>query len=149
MAVNATGTFLCVRAFAPAMAARGYGRIVNVASVAALEGAPYTATYDASKHAVMGFTRSVAAELAPKGVTVNAVCPGYVDTAMTDETLDRIVEKTGLSREAALETILSRARHRRLVTVTEVAHVVTMLAHEDAGSLIGQAIVVDGGGLLS
>ncbi len=149
MAVNATGAFLCIRAFAPSMAARGYGRIVNVASVAALTGAPYTATYAASKHAVMGVTRSVAAELAPRGVTVNAVCPGYVDTAMTDETLDRIVEKTDLSREAALESILSSARHRRLVTVTEVAHVVTMLAHENAGSVIGQAIVVDGGGLLS
>ena len=82
-AVNVTGTFLCTQAFAPAMAAAGWGRVVNVASIAGKMGAPYIAAYAATKHAVVGFTRAVAAELAVRGVTVNAVCPGYVDTEMT------------------------------------------------------------------
>ena len=92
-AVNATGTFLCTRAFLPGMVERKRGRIVNIASVAGLQGARYIAGYAASKHAVIGFTRSVAAEVAASGVTVNAVCPGYVDTGMTLESVARIVEK--------------------------------------------------------
>ena len=88
-AVNATGTFLCTKAFIQPMAERGWGRVVNVASVAGLTGAPYVAAYSASKHAAIGFTRSVAAEFAATGVTVNAVCPGYVDTPMTSSSLDQ------------------------------------------------------------
>ncbi|HSL84904.1 MAG TPA: SDR family oxidoreductase, partial [Thermoanaerobaculia bacterium] len=92
--VNATGTFLCTRAFLPGMMERGRGRVVNVASIAGVAGARYIAAYAASKHAVVGLTRSAAAEAASRGVTVNAVCPGYVDTAMTDLSVARIVEKT-------------------------------------------------------
>ena len=107
MAVNATGTFLCTQAFLPAMVRRQWGRVVNVASVAGLSGGKYIAAYAASKHAVIGFTRCAAIEVAEAGVTVNAVCPGYVDTDMTRESLERIAVKTGRNREQALEAILT------------------------------------------
>ncbi len=87
LTVNATGPFLCTQAFLPGMLARGWGRVVNIASVAGLSGGKYIAAYSASKHAVVGFTRSVAAEVAGTGVTVNAICPGYVDTDMTRQSV--------------------------------------------------------------
>lgn len=145
-AVNATGTFLCTRAFLPSMVERGRGRIVNVASVAALHGARYISAYAAAKHAVLGFTRSVAAEAAPAGVTVNAVCPGYVDTGMTRESVARIVRKTGRSEAEALDALLAGSPQRRLIEPAEVAHVVLSLCAEEAKGINGQAIVIDGGG---
>ncbi len=147
--VNATSVFLCTRAFIGDMASRGFGRVVNVASIAARSGAPYIAAYAASKHAVLGFTRVAAAEYAGKHVTVNAVCPGYVDTEMTTESVDRIVERTGLDRPEALGAILKTAHQQRLISVEEVAHVVASLCDEHSGGVNGQAIVVDAGGLLS
>lgn len=148
-AVNATGTLLCTQAFGPPMAARGWGRIVNVASVAGVSGTRYITAYAASKHAVIGLTRCVAAELAAKGVTVNAVCPSYVDTDMTHDSIERITDKTGMSRERALEAILNTTPQRRLIAPEEVAHVVVSLCADDAGSVNGQAIVQDGGTLLA
>jgi NAD(P)-dependent dehydrogenase (short-subunit alcohol dehydrogenase family) len=149
MAVNSTGTFLCTQAYIETMAARGWGRVINVASITSLSGAPYVAAYTASKHAVLGFTRVAAAEYRDRGVTINAVCPGYVDTEMTDESVARIVERTGLSRERALAAVLKTAGQTRLVTADEVAYVVVSLCAVEAGAVNGQAIVVDGGGLLS
>jgi NAD(P)-dependent dehydrogenase (short-subunit alcohol dehydrogenase family) len=148
-AVNMTGTFLVTRAFLPGMMDRGRGRVVNVASVAGVQGAKYIAAYAASKHAVVGFTRSVAAEAASRGVTVNAVCPGYVDTGMTRESQARIVDRTGLSEAEALEAILATSPQRRLIEPDEVAGAVTWLCGESARGVNGQAIVIDGGGLLS
>lgn len=142
--VNATGTFLCTQAFVPAMAERGWGRVVNVASIAALHGARYISAYAASKHAVLGFTRSVAAEVADRGVTVNAVCPAYVDTEMTRTTVTNVVARTGRSEAEALEAVLAHSQQRRLVTVDEVAHAVVSLCHEHALGTTGQAIVLDG-----
>src|SRR5438477_511400 len=98
LTANATGPFLCIQAFLPGMLARGWGRVVNIASVAGLGGGKYITAYSASKHAVVGLTRSVAAEVAGTGVTVNAVCPGYVDTEMTRQSVSRIGAKTGMSR---------------------------------------------------
>ena len=147
MAVNATGTFLCTQAFLPAMVRRQWGRVVNVASVAGLSGGKYIAAYAASKHAVIGFTRCAAIEVAEAGVTVNAVCPGYVDTDMTRESLERIAVKTGRNREQALEAILTGTPQRRLITPDEVASEVLALCAEDARGINGQAIVLDGGGL--
>ena len=149
LAVNATGTFLCTRAFLPGMVEGGWGRVVNVASVAGLTGARYIAAYSASKHAVIGLTRCAAAEVADRGVTVNAVCPGYVDTPMTTESLQRISEKTGMSAEEALETILVHTPQRRLIELDEVAHSVLSLCGEGARGINGQSIVIDGGELLS
>lgn len=148
-AVNVTGVFLVTRAFLPAMMERGRGRVVNVASVAGLAGAKYIGAYAASKHAVVGFTRSVAAEAAPRGVTVNALCPGYVDTDMTDASVARIMERAGLSETAALEAILATSPQGRLIEPGEVARAVIWLCEESARGVNGQAIVIDGGGLLA
>lgn len=146
--VNATGTFLCTQAFATSMAEREWGRVINIASLAARAGARYIAAYAASKHAVLGFTRCIAAEMAPRGVTVNAVCPGYVDTDMTTATIERIIGKTGLSRDEALETILATTPQRRLIEPDEVAHAVLMLCQDGARGINGQAIGIDGGEFL-
>ena len=128
LAVNATGTFLCTRAFMSGMLERKRGAIVNVASVAGLEGGRYIAAYAAAKHAVIGLTRSIAAEVEGTGVTCNAVCPGFVDTEMTQESVGRVVEKTGKSPADALEALLSSASQRRLITAPEVAEAVLTLA---------------------
>jgi len=145
MDVNATGTFLCTREFAPEMAGRGWGRIVNIASVVGLEGAKYVAHYSAAKHAVLGFTRSVALEFAGTGVTVNAVCPGYVDTPMTERTLANVEARAHLSREEALDQVLASAGQDRLVRAEEVAALVLDLC-VGGGERTGQSILMKSGG---
>ena len=146
-AVNARGPFLCTQAFLPGMLERGWGRVVNVASVAGKVGAPYISAYTASKHAVVGFTRAVAAEVAASGVTVNAVCPGYVDTPLTDGSVAKIVERTGMDSEAVREKLRRMSPQRRLFAPDEVAHLVLMLCHPLAKGVNGQALVLDGGGV--
>ena len=116
----------------PGMLARGWGRIVNVASIAGLGGAPYITAYAAAKHAEVGFTRALAAECAPKGVLVNAVCPGYTDTDMVHGAVERLSAKTGHPTEAALAAILRDAGQRRLVTTEEVAAAVLDFCRPDA-----------------
>jgi NAD(P)-dependent dehydrogenase (short-subunit alcohol dehydrogenase family)/enamine deaminase RidA (YjgF/YER057c/UK114 family) len=150
MAVNATGAFLCTRAFLPGMLERQWGRVVNVASTAGLSGAKYLAAYTASKHALVGLTRSVAAEVAGSGVTVNAVCPGFVDTEMTAETLDRIVAKTGRTREQALAAALDSAGQTRLISAAEVAAAVVSLSADAATDPPnGETLILDGRGPMS
>jgi NAD(P)-dependent dehydrogenase (short-subunit alcohol dehydrogenase family) len=127
LAVNATGTFLCTQAFVGGMLERQRGAIVNVASVAGLAGARYIAAYAAAKHAVIGFTHSVAAELEGTGVVCNAVCPGYVDTPMTQESIARVSAKTGKPPEAALAAMLAASEQARLITPDEVATAVLNL----------------------
>ncbi|MFL6255243.1 MAG: SDR family NAD(P)-dependent oxidoreductase [Pyrinomonadaceae bacterium] len=146
--INLTGTFYCMRAALPSMVERGWGRIVNVASVAGKTGAPYVAAYTASKHGVLGLTRSVALEVAAKGVTVNAVCPGYVDTEMTTRAVESIQAKTGRSAADALEIIKRMSPQQRLVTTEEVAALALLLASHDGRGITGQAINVDGGTIL-
>jgi NAD(P)-dependent dehydrogenase (short-subunit alcohol dehydrogenase family) len=142
LAVNATGTFLCTQAFLPAMVARRRGSVVNVASVAGLSGGRYIAAYAAAKHAVIGFTRSVAAELEGTGVTCNAVCPGYVDTEMTRESVARVVAKTGKSPEEALRLMLSTSSQPRLIAPEEVAEVVLNLCDPRGERPNGSAVTV-------
>jgi 3-hydroxybutyrate dehydrogenase len=147
MDVNATGTFLCTRAWLPAMVAREWGRIVNIASTAGLSADRYISAYAASKHAVVGFTRAVAAEVASEGVTVNAVCPTFLDTEMTDQTLTRIAEKTGRDRAAALESVVAKMPQKRLITPEEVAAAVLFLCTDEARGITGTSLVIDGGEL--
>lgn len=147
MQVNATGPFLCMREVLPGMNERGWGRIVVVASVAGLAGARYIAAYAASKHAAVGLVRVAALEHARKGVTVNAVCPGFVDTEMTEETLTRIERTAGLDREKALASLVGDAPLGRLIEPAEVAHAVVGLCVPESGAVNGQCLVVDGGEL--
>ena len=149
MDVNATGTFLCTKVFLPGMLERGWGRIVNVASVAGLTAGKYVAAYAASKHAQVGLTRAVAAEVADRGVTVNAVCPGYVDTPMTRASVARIRERTGRTEEEALAALKAQNPQGRLIDPGEVAHAVLALCAEDARGINGQTLVIDGGHLLA
>jgi NAD(P)-dependent dehydrogenase (short-subunit alcohol dehydrogenase family) len=145
--VNLTAPFRCLRRAVPAMLARGHGRIVVIASVAAKRGEPYIAAYTASKHGVLGMVRSAAAELASTGVTVNAVCPAYVDTAMTDATVAGIVAKTGRSADEARRILEAKQPTGRLVTPAEVAGAVLFCVEN--GSVNGQGINVDGGAVQS
>jgi NAD(P)-dependent dehydrogenase (short-subunit alcohol dehydrogenase family) len=145
LAVNATGPFLCTQAFMPGMVEAGWGRVVNVASIAGKIGAPYISGYCASKHAVVGFTRAVAAEVAAKGVTVNAVCPGYVNTPMTEQSVANISAKTGLSEAEARQHLHSTSPQNRLIEPEEVAYLVASLCEPAAEGINGQAIVLDGG----
>jgi NAD(P)-dependent dehydrogenase (short-subunit alcohol dehydrogenase family) len=148
LAVNLSGTFYCTRAAVPGMLERGWGRIINIASIAGKTGAPYIAAYSASKHGVLGLTRSVAMELAAKGITVNAICPGYVDTDMTARGIQNVTAKTGRSADEALETLKKMSPQNRLITVEEVAALALLLASDDARGINGQAINVDGGTVL-
>lgn len=149
IAVNLTAVMLCTKTFLPGMVERKWGRVVNIASVAGLAGAAYISAYAASKHGVMGFTRSVAAEVARAGVTVNAICPGYVQTSMTDESVARIMDKTGLSKEKAQASIERMNPQGRIIEPEEIAFVARMLCDERAKGINGQGIVVDGGSILS
>lgn len=147
MAVNATGPFLCSRAVVDGMRRRGWGRIVTVASTSGRAGSRYTGAYTASKHAAIGLMRALAAELAGTGVTANAVCPAFVDTPMTAESVRRIVERTGRSEEEARGALAALAPLGRLVEPAEVAGAVAYLASEEAAAINGQALVLDGGGI--
>jgi NAD(P)-dependent dehydrogenase (short-subunit alcohol dehydrogenase family) len=142
--VNATGAFLCTRAVLEGMRDRDAGRIVTVASLASHVGSRYTSGYTASKHAVLGLVRSVAAELAGTGVTSNAVCPAYVRSDMTDQTVANIEARTGQDGEA---TLAKMAALGRLIEPEEVAYAVGFFAAAEAGAINGQTLIIDGGGV--
>ena len=145
IAVNLTGTYLCTARVLPAMLAAGAGRIVNIASTAALRGYRTMAAYCAAKHGVLGLTRALALETARKGVTVNAVCPGYTDTDMVQAAVSNIVRTTGKDEAQARAALVSRNPQRRLVQPDEVANAVLWLCLPGAGAINGQAIAVAGG----
>jgi meso-butanediol dehydrogenase/(S,S)-butanediol dehydrogenase/diacetyl reductase len=146
--VNLTGTYLCTKAVLPGMLTRSQGRIINIASIGGKVGLLYSAAYCASKHGVLGFTRALALEVAGRGITVNAICPGFVETAMTDESIRRIVMKTGRTPDAARQALEGLSPQKRLIQPEEVATVAVMLASPEARGIHGQAINVDGGAVM-
>ena len=146
LAVNLTGVYNCTKTVIGGMLERGSGRIVNVASTAGLAGYAYVAAYCAAKHGVIGLTRALALEYARKGITINAVCPGYTETDLVQRSLDRIVETTGRSREQALADLVKSNPKRRLVRPEEVADTVIWLCRQE--SMNGQAIAVADGEIM-
>lgn len=147
--INATGPFLCTREVLDGMRERGSGAIVTVASTVGRVGSPYTAAYAASKHAAVGLMRVASAELAGSGATANAVCPTFIDTPMTQASVDRIVDRTGRDADDARRTLGRQSPLGRLLDPDEVAATVLWLASTDARSINGQTVVLDGGGIQS
>jgi NAD(P)-dependent dehydrogenase (short-subunit alcohol dehydrogenase family) len=146
--LDATSPFRVTRALVPAMIAAGWGRVVNIASNAGVSGYGYTAAYCAAKHAMVGFTRALAIDLAKTGVTINALCPGWVDTDLATEAVQRIADKTGRSFEDAKKTLENMSPQRRLIQPAEVAHAAVMLCADAARGIHGQTLVIDGGAIL-
>ena len=146
MDVNVNGVFHCTQLALESMLENGWGRVVNIASVASLRGFQYGSSYCASKHAVLGMTRALALEVATEGITVNAVCPGYVDTDIVRTAIAGIVSKTGRTEADAMRHFTESNPQGRLVEAVEVASTVSWLCGEGAASVTGQAIAIDGGG---
>lgn len=143
--VNVLGATSFIAGLAPAMVTRGRGRIVAIASMAGLKGYAYVSAYVAAKHALVGYVRAVATELATTGVTINAVCPGFTDTDLVESSVETIMRKTGRSREAALAELTKHNPQGRLVSADEVAAAVLWLCEPHSGAINGQAIAVAGG----
>lgn len=145
LALNLTGTFLCTRAVLPDIIAAPAGRIINIASTSGLRGYAYTGAYAAAKHGVIGLTRTLALELAKTNATANAVCPGFADTELVQRSLDAVVQKTGLTREAALAQFVKDNPQKRLIQPEEVAEAVLWLCDPLSASVNGQSIAIAGG----
>ena len=149
MTVNVQSAVRLMQLTLEPMAAQGWGRVINIASIAAKAGLRYSAAYNASKHALLGVTRSVALDYAQKGVTINAVCPGWVLTEMVEQTVLNIVEKTGRSRAEAIQSLVKDVPLARMIEPSEVAALVTFLASNLAGAITGQGYNIDGGTVLN
>jgi NAD(P)-dependent dehydrogenase (short-subunit alcohol dehydrogenase family) len=148
MELDVTAPFRLTRAIVPGMVKAGWGRVINVASNAGVTGYGYSAAYCAAKHALVGFTRALAIDLARTNVTINALCPGWVETQMAEEAVTRIAAKTGRSAEEARTSLASMSPQRRMITPEEVANAAVMLCAHEARGIHGQTIVIDGGAVL-
>jgi len=148
MELDVTAPFRVVRALVPSMIKAKWGRVINIASNAGVSGYGYSMAYCAAKHALVGMTRALAIDLARTGVTINALCPGWVETQMVEEAVTRIAAKTGRSEDEARTSLASMSPQRRMITPDEVAHAALMLCAEGARGIHGQALVIDGGAVL-
>ena len=146
--VNVTAVFRLCKSLLPHMTEQGWGRIITIASNAGLTGYGYSAPYCASKHAVIGFTRAMAVDLGTTGVTINAVCPGWVETDMALAAVERISQSTGRSAEKARAALENMSPQRRMISPEEVASMTAMLCGDGARGINGQSLVIDGGQVL-
>ena len=149
LTINLTSVYYVTKAFIPALIDQRYGRIINIASIASRVGGSYIAAYTAAKHGVLGLTRALAVELMPYNITVNAICPGYVNTPMTDASVSNIVARTGMPESKAREALESTNPQKRLIEPQEVAAIAVFLAQDINWGITGQAINIDGGGVMS
>ncbi len=149
LSVNLTSVYYVSKAFVPTLVNQRRGRIINIASIASRVGGQYIAAYTAAKHGVLGLTRALAVELLPYDITVNAICPGYVNTPMTDASISNIVARTGMAEAQAREVLEKTSPQRRLIEPEEVAAIAVFLAQESSIGITGQAINIDGGSVMS
>jgi NAD(P)-dependent dehydrogenase (short-subunit alcohol dehydrogenase family) len=145
---NLTGAYYCCKTFLPGMIESGWGRIINIASTTAKVGYSYTTAYTSSKHGLLGLTRSLALETARLKITVNAICPGYINDELTRDNARKMAQKTGKPIEEILALFAGSAPQNRLIDPDEVASLALLLASEEAGGITGQAINVDGGAVM-
>jgi 3-hydroxybutyrate dehydrogenase len=146
--LDATAPFRVIRAVVPAMIAAKWGRVINIASNAGVSGYGYSSAYCAAKHAMVGMTRALAIDLARTGVTINAVCPGWVDTQMLEDAVSRIATKTGRTTDDARSQLAAMSPQRRMISPEEVAYSALMLCGDGARGIHGQTVVIDGGAVL-
>jgi NAD(P)-dependent dehydrogenase (short-subunit alcohol dehydrogenase family) len=149
LAVNLTGAYNCCKVFLSRMIQSKWGRIINIASTTAKVGYPYVTAYTASKHGLLGLTRSLALETAQSGVTVNAICPGYVDDERTRENARIMAHRTGKTVDDIIKLFAASAPQNRLIAPAEVASLALLIASEQLGGMTGQAINVDGGAVMA
>jgi NAD(P)-dependent dehydrogenase (short-subunit alcohol dehydrogenase family) len=149
IAINLTSVYYVTKAIAPTMVEQRSGRIITIASIASRVGGSYIAAYTAAKHGVLGLTRALATELMQYNITVNAICPGYVDTPMTDASVANIAGRTGMSEAQARDYLAKTSPQHRLIEPEEVAAIAVFLAQESSKGITGQAINIDGGGVMS
>ncbi len=146
--LDVTAPFRITRALVPGMVKAGWGRVINIASNAGVSGYGYSSAYCAAKHAMVGMTRALAIDIARSGVTINALCPGWVQTQMSDEAVTRIAAKTGRTVDEARSSLTSMSPQQRMIAPEEVAHAAIMLCANSARGIHGQTIVIDGGAVM-
>lgn len=146
---NLTGTYHCCKVFLPDMIAAKWGRIINIGSTTSKVAYSHVAAYTTSKHGLLGLTRALALETARQGITVNAICPGYLDNELTHDNARRMAQKTGKSEAQILATFAASAPQHRLIEPEEVANLALLIASEKLGGMTGQAINVDGGAVMA
>ncbi len=149
LAVNLTSVYAVTKAFVPTLVEQHWGRIINIASTASRVGGRYIAAYTAAKHGVLGLTRALATEFVSYNITANAICPGYVDTPLTDASVSNMVVRTGMSNEEARKTLAKTSPQQRLIEPDEIAALAVFLAQDSSKGINGQAINIDGGGVMS